>query len=185
MNKQASSPFMPIVPILAGAVLFLQVIISLLIVILAVSFFAKKKNPFKKVAAFMGRNSIPLAFVIAAVATFGSLGFSELLNFPPCELCWIQRIFLYPQVIILLIATITGDVRARIYSLTLSAIGLAIASYHILLQFYPGIFQCSDAVIKCSTKQFAYFGYITIPVMSATAFLAIIVVLAFSYLKKK
>lgn len=185
MNKQTPSPLIPIVPILAGMVLLLQILLSLLIVVLVVSFLTGKKNPFKKLANVIGQNSIPLTFLIATCATLGSLVLSELALFPPCELCWYQRIFMYPQVIILGVATFLNDARARIYALILSAIGLGIAVYHILVQLYPGMFQCSGEVAKCSAKQLEYFGYITIPAMSATAFAAIIIILLFSFVKRK
>ncbi|KPC98964.1 Disulfide bond formation protein C [Geobacillus sp. BCO2] len=71
------------------------------------------------------------------IATLGSLYFSEVLGFIPCDLCWFQRIFMYPQVIILGIAIVRKDAAAARYSFTLSLIGGGISLYHYGLQKIP------------------------------------------------
>ena len=126
-----------------------------------------------------------LAWLQALVASVVSLYFSEILHWPPCTLCWYQRIFMYPQVVILGIGYFINDLKVRIYALVLSIIGLLIAIYHILVQFFPGVFQCSDEVAECAVTQFVYFGFITIPVMSAVTFGFIITVLLFTFLPQK
>lgn len=146
--------------------------------------FSSNKN-LGKISSSISKNAIPAGLLVASVATLGSLIFSEFLGFVPCKLCWFQRIFMYPQVIILGIALLKNDPKAKIYSLVLSIIGLSIAVYHILVQFFPATFRCTDEIAKCSTVQFATFGYITIPVMSATAFALIILVMLFGFRKGK
>lgn len=66
-------------------------------------------------------------WVIALVATLGSLYFSEVQQYPPCELCWVQRIFMYPLVLILLVGTLLKDTKVFIYSIVFSSIGLIIS----------------------------------------------------------
>jgi disulfide bond formation protein DsbB len=136
-------------------------------------------------ASKISKNAIPLGFLVASAAALGSLIFSEFLGFSPCKLCWFQRIFMYPQVIILGTALMINDRKVRIYSLVLSLIGLVIAVYHILLQIFPAVLRCTDEVAKCSTVQFATFGYITIPVMSATAFALIALLMIFGITSKR
>ena len=69
------------------------------------------------------------AWVVALVATLGSLYFSEIRGFVPCTLCWYQRILMYPLVLILGVATYRQDERGFAYSLPLSVAGI-LASVH-------------------------------------------------------
>ncbi len=118
-----------------------------------------------------------LSWGIALGAMLISLIFSELLNFPPCTLCWWQRIFMYPLVFIIPIGVLNKD--SKIYSdvLILSGIGLFIALYHSLI--YHEIIKDSlticTATLSCKTKQFELFNLISIPVMSTLSFLLIFV----------
>ena len=123
---------------------------------------------------FMQIYALQILLLISAVATSGSLYFSENLGFTPCKLCWYQRIFMYPQVVLILMAYIkkTNDVFKYIFAL--SIIGLFIAGYHYILQTFPNPYApCGDVgySVSCSVDFFKYFGYITIPWMSFSAFL--------------
>ncbi|GAJ40946.1 disulfide formation protein [Parageobacillus caldoxylosilyticus NBRC 107762] len=82
-------------------------------------------------------NVLVSAWVISLIATLGSLYFSEILKFIPCDLCWFQRIFMYPQVVLLGIAVIRKEYGIARYSLALSVIGGTISLYHYLLQKVP------------------------------------------------
>lgn len=156
-----------------------QILASGLIIILILNKTDPKNKVIKKVFNIISENYISFILIISAIATIGSLTLSEILNFSPCKLCWYQRIFMYPIAVISFIALIFNESRIKKYILSLSIIGLLIAGYHILLQFLPNIFECSDEVAKCSAVQFASYGYITIPVMAFTAFLLIILVSLF------
>ena len=170
-----------VISFLSTSTLIGDALLVLLVLLLLFTLTRKKQSKF---ASLISENAIPLCLFIATFATVGSLTLSEILGFTPCKLCWFQRIFMYPQVIILGIVAIINDTKAKIYSLVLSLIGFIIAIYHILVQFFPGVFQCSDEVAKCSARQTMQYGYITIPVMSATAFALIIIILLYSYLSK-
>ncbi|EGA90693.1 BdbC [Planococcus donghaensis MPA1U2] len=74
------------------------------------------------------------AWFVSLIATLGSLYFSEIRGFIPCDLCWIQQIFMYPLVLVLGIATFRNDVKAAIYVLPLSLIGGTISILHYLQQ---------------------------------------------------
>jgi len=121
---------------------------------------------------------LPFALAIALSGTIVSLVYSEVIGFAPCELCWIQRIFLYPQVVILGLALWKKTKDASVYCLALSGIGAIVAAYHFYGQsFNPNaLLQCGvNAGASCAVLYFVEFGYVTIPLMSLTAFLMIIV----------
>lgn len=122
-------------------------------------------------------NSLYVAFLAALSATLGSLVLSEVYHFRPCELCWYQRIMVYPMVLILPIGILTRDKKVYLYVLPLAVLGLAIALYHSLLQY--GVIPQSIAPcawgVSCTTNYFTWLGFITIPLMSFFSFLLIII----------
>ncbi|KKU18365.1 MAG: putative disulfide formation protein [Candidatus Pacebacteria bacterium GW2011_GWB1_47_8] len=115
------------------------------------------------------KNLLYLAWFQALIATAGSLFFSEVMGWTPCVLCWYQRILMYPLVLILGVGILLKDKRISWYVLPLSSLGFLIAAYHNLL--YYGVIQevCREGV-SCTTRFFAWFGFITIPLLSLTAF---------------
>lgn len=120
-----------------------------------------------------------LVWAIATGSVFGSLYFSEVLNLPPCMLCWYQRILMYPLAIILSVAILRKD-RAVAYTvLPFSVLGTVIAFYHSLLQWgviKEALLDCSaNAAVSCSDVQINWFGFMTIPFMAFVSFLAITV----------
>lgn len=120
-----------------------------------------------------------LAFIIALVATAGSLYYSEVAHFLPCRLCWFQRIFMYPLAIITLIGALRRDDYLPTYVLPLSIIGMGISTYHIMME--RGIVAPSatcSADVPCNIFYVNYLGFITIAVMAFTAFALITLVMA-------
>ena len=122
-----------------------------------------------------------IAWVIALLSTVGSLFFSEVMELPPCVLCWYQRISIYPLVLIIGTGIIMGDGRMRYYALPLCLAGLAISVYHNLL--YYGIIPesltpCTQGV-PCTDRQIEWLGFITIPLMGLAAFLSLALCLLF------
>jgi len=128
-----------------------------------------------------------LAWIIALISMVGSLFFSEVMNLPPCVLCWYQRIAMYPLVLIIGIGIITRDARMKSYALPLCLIGLAISIYHNLL--YYGILPESIAPctqgISCTSRQIEWLGFITIPLLALAAFVSIALCLLFYKKKEK
>lgn len=126
---------------------------------------------------FSNKNISYMSWTIALVSMLISLVFSEILKFPPCTLCWYQRIFMYPLVFIIPIGILTQDDRILTYTLVLSILGLVIAGYHSMI--YHGIIQealkVCTADLSCKTKQFELFGVLSIPVMSLISFLIIFI----------
>ena len=127
-----------------------------------------------------------IAWFHAAVATAGSLFFSEVMDLPPCVLCWYQRIAMYPLVIILSIAIVRRDRAIKVYSLPFALGGLAIAVYHNLLYYEfisESILPCTSGV-SCTSRQLEWLGFITIPLLSLAAFLIVTLCLALGNLKE-
>jgi len=119
-----------------------------------------------------------VCWLVAAVSTLGSLFFSNVMNFAPCILCWYQRIFLFPLVIVLAMGLFPLDKGVIRYALPLAVAGWLTALYHNLL--YTGIIPesiqpCSQGV-SC-TEKYIDFGFITIPMLSGLAFTVIIILL--------
>ena len=113
-----------------------------------------------------------VAWSIALVATLGSLMFSEVLGYPPCILCWYQRICMYPLVIIFGVGIMTKDRFTSWYALPLVLIGLLISIYHNLLYYniLPEAAAPCRAGVSCTTKFIEWFGFVTIPFLSMMAF---------------
>lgn len=149
-----------------------------IIVLLACAFaYESMRSKATTLIAWFGRNGLVLTFIVALVATLGSLYFSEISGWAPCKYCWIQRIFMYPQVIILAIALWKKDRTVARYILALSLIGAAYAAYHYYIQMYDIIASpanpatpCDESGESCVKTPFTHFGYITIPMMALTAF---------------
>lgn len=120
-----------------------------------------------------------LAWLMAVVATLGSLYYSEVRFFVPCSLCWWQRILMYPLVIVLGVATFRQDSGIWRYALPLSGIGLATSTYHYLVQKVPGLSgpAACAAGVPCTVEYVNYFGFVTIPFQAGVAFLVITVAL--------
>jgi disulfide bond formation protein DsbB len=120
-----------------------------------------------------------LAFLMAWVSMVGSLFFSEILKYPPCVLCWYQRIAMYPLVVILIVGILKKAADVHLYALPLAISGAAIAFYHNLL-YYKILPESAAPCIQgvsCTTKYIEYFGFITIPLLSLLGFIFIIVCL--------
>lgn len=119
------------------------------------------------------------AYALALTATLGSLYFSDIAGYTPCKLCWYQRILMYPQIFLYLVSLAKNDKSIALYALSLSIPGALLAAYHYLLQI--GVLQttaCSTVgfSVSCSERFSTTFGYITIPMLSLTAFAAIAVI---------
>jgi disulfide bond formation protein DsbB len=112
-------------------------------------------------------------FLVASIATGGSLFFSEIAGFIPCELCWYQRICMYPLSIITLLAALANDRRVARYLLPLPLVGAGVSVYHLLVE--NGVVEQAKACLisapgGCATKWIEEFGYVTIPVLALTGF---------------
>lgn len=126
-----------------------------------------------KLTVFMKDKALLFSFLVSAIAMSGSLYFSEVAKYTPCLLCWYQRIAMYPLVAVQGVSLFKKRIHIWDHVLVLSIIGIVIAGYHYLLQI--GIVpppSCSELgyASACSDRFTLNFGYITISMMSFTAF---------------
>lgn len=128
------------------------------------------------VYSFVDKYVLQLLFVASLTALVGSLAYSNIIGFPPCELCWIQRIFMYPQVLLSGMALWKKDKNIVNYLLPLSVLGGIVALYHSLthLGIGDGVVGCTSALGDCGKLYVHEYGYITIPLMSLTVFVYLI-----------
>ena len=119
------------------------------------------------------------AFVVASIATGGSLFYSQIEGFIPCEFCWFQRVLMYPLSILTLLIAARGDNRAARYLLPLPIVGAGTSIYHMLIE-RDVIHEPKACSIKvpggCGINWISNhsFGYLTIPTLALTAFLLLI-----------
>lgn len=120
------------------------------------------------------RHPVGWAFLVALIATLGSLYLSEIARFVPCELCWFQRIAMYPLVVVLGVGLLRGEAGVWRYALPLPVIGVVISVYHTVIQWQPSleVTECSTGV-PCTGRYLQVFGFISIPTMAGAAFLLI------------
>ncbi len=122
---------------------------------------------------------ILLCWIVALASTLGSLFFSEVMRFPPCVLCWYQRITMYPLVLIFLVGGFQAAKTTFAFSFPLVISGWVIALYHNLLHYKivpESASPCLEGV-SCSTVYINWFGFLTIPMLSFIAFSILVVLL--------
>ena len=135
---------------------------------------------------FVHKYILELLFCGIMAAVIGSLVYSEIIGFPPCDLCWVQRICMYPQAIIILLAMIRKDKTVIDYLVPLSVIGAVVALYQSFIQWgfsASSIIGCASLGGECAKVYVKEYSYITIPFMSFTVFIYIIA-LKFVYYHK-
>jgi disulfide bond formation protein DsbB len=117
-------------------------------------------------------NLVILLWLVALLATAGSLFFSEVMEFIPCSLCWYQRVFMYPLVILLFVGSRRSFTEVIIFCLPLVGLGWLIALYHNLLQWglIPETASPCIEGISCSARYIEWYGFVTIPLLSLLAF---------------
>lgn len=129
-------------------------------------------------------NILLIMWVVSLTATMGSLFFSEVRGYEPCQLCWIQRIFMYPLVLIIGIAFVQKNAKIAVTTAIFSIMGTAISLYHYGLQKVSFLSENAPACgrVSCTGEYINIFGFITIPFLALTAFV-LITVTSFMLLK--
>ncbi|WP_261130002.1 disulfide oxidoreductase [Bacillus sp. Marseille-Q3570] len=127
----------------------------------------------------MSNKRVGIAWIISLIAFLGSLYFSEIAGFVPCEFCWYQRILMYPSAIILGIGWYIEDMKLPYYVLPFSVIGVGVSTFHYLHQkteWFTQAVVCTQGV-PCSGMYINWLGFITIPFLALIAFLSISVIM--------
>jgi disulfide bond formation protein DsbB len=121
--------------------------------------------------------AMAVAWVVALLATVGSLYFSEVAGFTPCTLCWYQRIAMYPFVVLLGAAVVRRS-RSVTGAAALAAVGAAVSGYHVALEWVPSLDSGACAVAApCTYVWFREFGIFSLPTLALTAFALILTLL--------
>lgn len=161
----------------------LTVISQILFIVFLVVYTKERKNKSGKTFQFFAKNGLKFAFLISLFALFGSLFYSDILGYNPCKFCWYERIFMYPQVILLGLALWRKENFIIPYSLTFTILGALLALNHYILQLTGvSIFPCSAVgqSVTCNKLFVLKFGYITIPLMAFSAFALMTISLLFA-----
>jgi disulfide bond formation protein DsbB len=128
-----------------------------------------------RLASEVGGPAVRLAAVVASVATLGSLYLSEVIGYPPCTWCWVQRGFMYPLAVVLVVASATGWDRIRRPAIVWALVGAGTSAYHMAIERVPALQGSGlcDPSNPCAVRWVQHFGFVTIPVMAFAAFLLI------------
>ena len=155
-----------------------QVLVAILIVIGAAALFGGR-GPLRWVRGAVEGYELWLAFLVAALATGGSLFLSEVAGFVPCELCWYQRICMYPLSLLTLLIAWHADYRVARYLLPLPVVGACVSIFHLLVENHWVATPTGCQIgAGCTVKWINEFGYMTIPTLALTAFVLLIGFLA-------
>ena len=158
------------------SVIVMQLLCLLLVVVML---FVPDRNNF--IRKFFKNNAFYFGFLIALGAVVLSLFYSNVIGFPPCELCWIQRIFIYPQLILFAMELYKRDKTIVDFSIAFALLGILTSLYHIYIE-YGGASTLPCAVpganeISCATRYVFEFSYVTIPIMSLTVSLLMLLLM--------
>lgn len=146
------------------------------VVLLGVYLF--RNNPaVAPIADFVGTWGVWAGFLLTLASAVMSLVYSEIYGVIPCGLCWMQRVFIYSQVVVFGVSLFLKDMRAAWYSIWLSVFGAAVSLYHHYIQISDnGTLPCPASGGDCG-KRFIYeFDYITFPFV-AFSMLAFVIIL--------
>lgn len=161
-------------------ILALGAVVAQVAIVALVVLFVVTRERDNALSRFLSRFGLLIAFLVALAGSALTLVYSEIFGFIPCGLCWLQRVFLYPQVIVLGMALVKKDTRIADYLIALSIAGAAVALYqHYLQMGGAGILPCPATGADCSKRILFEFGYITYPLLSATSFLFLIMMMLF------
>ena len=134
------------------------------------------RGPLRRLREALWGYELWAAFVVSAIATGGSLFFSEIAGFVPCDLCWFQRICMYPLSLLTLFAASHADHKVARYLLPFPVIGACVSVYHLLIEnkAISEPTSCRIGGAGCAVKWINEFGYVTIPTLALTGFLLLI-----------
>jgi disulfide bond formation protein DsbB len=156
-------------------------ILGAALIVAAVAAIVGVGAPLRAVRSLLWGYELWAAFVVAAIATGGSLFFSEIAGFVPCELCWYQRICMYPLSILTLFAAHHAEHRFARFLVPFCVVGGGVSVYHLLVE--NGVVRQSQQCVLsapggCVVKWIDEFGWVTIPTLALTAFVLLAALLA-------
>lgn len=129
----------------------------------------------KSLLQWVSRHSLHLGLLISLSAIAGSLYYSNVVGFPPCDLCWWQRVFIYPALPLFAVALWKKDFGVFKYITALAAIASLISIYHLFVQMGGNSILPCSASASCDRLYVYEFGYVTIPAMALTVSAAFLI----------
>lgn len=150
-------------------------------VALLILYFVRKRYPIlSALSDFLSRRGLSIALIFSALGAAITLYYSEALGIEPCSLCWWQRIFLYPQIVLFALALWMKDMRVAVYSMALSVIGAGFGLYqHVLQMMGEGSLPCPASTVSCAQRFLYEFNHITFPFAAFVLFAFLIVLMLF------
>ncbi len=155
------------------------------VVVLLALFFGPKKSAFLD---FIEKHFLIIAFLVSLFATLFSLVYSEIIGFAPCQLCWWQRVFMFPQVFLFGIALWNKEKKVIKYSIPLLCVGFVVAVYQNFIYYFgtTSNVSCGSSGVSCFEHLVSEFGgYISIPMLALTSFFALLVLALVAHFYKK
>ncbi len=135
---------------------------------------APARSGYVRLLLGLSADGVRLAWLVAFVATSGSLYFSQVAGYEPCRLCWYQRIAMYPLVAVIGMGALRGDTGVVRYALPLTAIGAPISLYHYLIEWVPSLAGTAcDPRNPCTLVWFRELGFVSLPFMALTGFVLV------------
>ncbi len=154
-----------------------KVLASHILLVLLVLALLSRKGWGRDITEFIGKHALLLGFLVSLGAVSGSLFYSWIVGFEPCILCWWQRVLLFPTALIFLVALIKKDRGVFKYIVPLVTLALIIGLYQAFANMgWGSILPCTAEGGACSKEYVKAFGYITIPVMSITVSLYLLLI---------
>jgi disulfide bond formation protein DsbB len=145
------------------------VLASHLVFIYLLLAFVFRKSWGRETVHWIGRRAMLLSLLVSLLAILGSLFYSSIVGYPPCDLCWWQRVLIYPQFILFLTALKFKDKRVFEYTWRLSVLSMIVSIYNIYVQSGGNPLIPCSATATCTKVFVLAFGYVTIPTMALTA----------------
>jgi len=181
-SVRAATNFFLVLTLVADAVVVAAVVLGL-----AALVSKRARAGAVDVARFIGPQAILVAWIVAIVTTLGSLYYSEHAGYLPCELCWFQRILMYPLVIVLGVGWLRRDRKVWMTAAPFVVLGAPLSLYHWLVERVPAFAESSSCsiVAPCTAPYFEKLGFVTLAWMCLSSFLLIGTLLVLSVVAQR
>lgn len=169
-SVRVTTNFFLVLTLVANAFVVVAIVLAL-----AAAVSPRARGSVRGLTTTIAPHAVALAWVVALVTTLGSLYYSEHAGFVPCELCWYQRIVMYPLVVVLGVAWLRRDGKAWMTALPFVVIGAPLSLYHWLVERVPSFASTTSCSLDapCSAPWFEKLGYVTLAWMAMSSFLLI------------
>ena len=181
-NVRVATDFFLVLTLIADAVVAAAVVLGL-----AALVSRRARNAWLAIARLLGQQALLVAWIVAIVTTLGSLYYSLHVGYIPCELCWYQRIVMYPLVVVLGVGWLRRDTKAWITAGVFVVVGAPLSLYHWLVERVPSLSEGSSCSIlaPCNAPFFEKLGFVTLAWMCMSSFFLIGTLLAVSVVAQR